>query len=144
MIRFLSVVGTLLLVAAVGAQNAATVNTGVYTAAQSERGELKYLRNCRECHERNLMGGGYDDIPPIKGDEFLSNWTSWSVGDVFDFIETEMPPKEKDRVGIEPLDYADILAYILSQNGYAPGQEELPPDFDLLAEIEMAPPPAAP
>ena len=90
------------------------------------------------------MGGGYDDIPPIKGDEFLSNWTSWSVGDVFDFIETEMPPKEKDRVGIEPLDYADILAYILSQNGYASGQEELPPDFDLLAEIEMAPPPAAP
>lgn len=140
--RSLLAAGALVLVAAVSAQEGGTVNNGVFTATQGERGEIKYLRTCRECHERNLMGGGYDDIPPIKGEEFLSNWISWSVGDLFDFIQNEMPPKEKDRVGIEPGDYADILAYILVQNGFPSGQAELPPEFEPLFEIDMAYPAA--
>ncbi len=144
MIRLLLTAGALTLVVAVSARDGTTVNNGVFSAAQSERGEIKYLRNCRECHERNLMGGGYDDIPPIKGEEFLSNWLTWTVGDLFDFIQNEMPPKRKNRVGIEPGDYADILAYILAQNGYPSGKTELWPDFDPLSEIDMASPPPAP
>ena len=141
--RLLLTAGALTLVVAVSARDGTTVNNGVFSTAQSERGEIKYLRNCRECHERNLMGGGYDDIPPIKGEEFLSNWLTWTVGDLFDFIQNEMPPKRKNRVGIEPGDYADILAYILAQNGYPSGQTELPPDFDPLSEIDMVSPPPA-
>ena len=144
MIRLLLAAGALTLVVAVSARDGTTVNHGVFSAAQSERGKMKYLRTCRECHERNLMGGGYDEIPPIKGEEFLSNWLTWTVGDLFDFIQNEMPPKRKDRVGIEPGDYADILAYILAKNGYPSGQTELLPDFDPLSEIDMASPPPAP
>ena len=140
MIRTFLAAGAIALVAAVGANDRKSVNDGVFSTAQRERGEIKYLKTCRECHERNLMGGGYDDIPPILGDEFLSNWTSWTVGDLFDFMQTEMPPKKKKRVGIEPGDYADILAYILYRNGYPPGPSELAPSFDALSEIDMAPP----
>jgi hypothetical protein len=35
--------------------------------------------------------------------------------------------------------YADILAYILEQNGFPAGQAELPPEMDPLVNIEMRP-----
>ena len=140
MIRLLLTAGALALVVVGTARDGTDVNGGVFSATQVERGELKYLKTCRECHERNLMGGGYDDIPPIIGDEFLSNWKTWTVGDLFDFLQNEMPPKRKDRVGIEPDDYADMLAYILNKNGFPIGRDNLPTDFDTLFGIMMAEP----
>jgi hypothetical protein len=35
--------------------------------------------------------------------------------------------------------YADIIAFILEQNGFPPGQVELPANFESLSEIEMSP-----
>ena len=120
-----------------GGQDPLTTATGVFSEAQSRRGELCYLNICRECHERNLMGGGYDDIPPLKGEAFLSNWDTWTVGDLFDYMQNEMPPKRKNRVGITSENYADILAYILEQNGFPKGDAELLPDFEPLSLIEI-------
>ena len=83
------------------------------------------------------MGGGLDDIPPLKGEEFLANWDAWTVGDLFDFIQNEMPPKRKNRVGITPQTYADILAYVLEQNGFPKGETDMPSEFEPLSLIEI-------
>lgn len=72
------------------------------------------------------------------GEEFLSNWVNWTLGDLFDFMQTEMPPKRKDRHNLTANTYADILAYILERNGFPEGTAELPPGFDPLSEIGMS------
>lgn len=117
-----------------------SVSDGVFSSEQSRRGEAQYLEVCERCHEKDLAGGGDLDefVPPIVGDEFLSEWAQWSVGDLFEFMTLEMPPKRKDRAEVTPDMYADILAYILEQNGFPSGQAELPPDMDPLVEIDMS------
>lgn len=114
---------------------------GVFSYEQSRRGEALYREICLECHEEDLQGGGYVDefIPPLVGEEFLSEWSPWTVGDLFEYVTTEMPPDSEDREGITATTYTDILAYVLEQNGFPAGQSELPPAFDPLVEIEMRP-----
>lgn len=94
---------------------------------------------CRRCHQRDLAGDFVEDAPPLIGDEFLSEWAPWTVGDLFEYLTTEMPPKPKDRLEVTAENHVDILAFILMKNGFPAGQAELPTDFDLLVEIEMKP-----
>ncbi len=115
-----------------------SVRDGVFTEEQSRRGEAKYLKTCKRCHQRDLAGDWIEDAPPLVGDEFLSNWATWTVGDLFEFMSLEMPPKRKDRRDLTADNYADILAYILQQNGFPAGQAELPPAFEPLVMIEMS------
>ena len=121
--------------------NFSSVRDGVFSVEQSRRGETLYLETCERCHEKNLGGGGDLDefVPPIVGDEFLAEWAQWTVGDLFEFMTTEMPPKREDRSEVTADMYADILAYILEQNGFPAGQAELPPEMDPLVNIEMRP-----
>ena len=85
------------------------------------------------------MTGDFDDfVPPLVGDEFLGEWKQWTVGDLFEFMTTEMPPKRKDRLAVTADVYVDVLAYILEQNGFPAGPAELPPEFDPLVLIEMS------
>lgn len=114
-----------------------SVGDGVFTIEQSERGEVQYLEFCKRCHQRDLRGDFVEDAPPLIGDEFLSEWTQWTVGDLFEFLTTEMPPKPKDRREVTAENHVDILAFILMKNGFPAGQTELPPVFDTLVEIEM-------
>ena len=50
-----------------------------------------------------------------------------------------MPPKRKDRLKLSAENHADILAYILEQNGFPAGKVELLPTLEPLLEIEMSP-----
>ena len=117
-----------------------SVKDGIFSFEQSRRGEAQYLEICERCHEKDLGGGGDLDefVPPIVGDEFLSEWAQWSVGDLFEFMTLEMPPKRSERSEVTADTYVDILAYILEQNGFPSGQAELPPDMDPLVNIDMS------
>ena len=117
-----------------------SVSDGVFSYEQSRRGEAQYLEICERCHESNLGGGGDLDefVPPLVGEEFLSEWAQWTVGDLFEFMTTEMPPKRSERAEVTADMHIDILAYILEQNGFPAGQAELPPDMDPLVTIEMS------
>ena len=119
-------------------QAGSSVRDGVFTEEQSRRGEAQYLKTCKRCHQRDLAGDFIEDAPPLVGDEFLSNWAIWTVGDLFEFMSMEMPPKRKDRRNLSADNYADVLAYILKQNGFPAGQAELPPAFEPLVTIEMS------
>ena len=122
-----------------GMPAAASVQDGVFAASQSRRGELAYMDACRRCHQRDLMGDFVEDAPPLVGEEFLSEWSQWTVGDLYEFLTTEMPPKPTERREVSAENYADIVAFILDKNGYPAGQSELPADFDSLSNIEMSP-----
>ncbi len=120
-------------------QGVRSVLDGVFTQEQSARGETQYLETCKRCHKENLAGDQNEDVPPLVGDKFLSEWNRWTVGDLFEFFTTEMPPKRKDRTKLSAENYADILAYILKQNGFPAGKTELLPTLEPLLEIEMSP-----
>jgi cytochrome c len=116
-----------------------SVLDGVFTEEQSARGEAQYLETCERCHQESLAGDEHEDVPPLVGDKFLSEWNRWTVGDLFEFLTTEMPPKRKDRLKLSAETHVDILAYILKRNGFPAGRVELTPTLEPLLEIEMSP-----
>ena len=114
-----------------------TIAAGVFSSQQSARGELEYMRTCKRCHKRDLSGDFIEDAPPLIGEEFMSNWRPWTLGDLFEFLTTDMPPKPKERLEVSAQNYADILAFMLDKNGFPAGNNELLPDFEPLSLIEM-------
>ncbi len=120
-------------------QAVSSVFDGVFTEEQSARGEAQYLETCERCHQEDMAGDQHEDVPPLVGDKFLSEWNRWTVGDLFEFLTTEMPPKRKDRLKLSAETHVDILAYILEKNGFPAGEAKLLPTLEPLLEIEMSP-----
>jgi mono/diheme cytochrome c family protein len=116
-----------------------SVFDGAFTSEQSARGKAQYLETCVRCHKKDLAGDQSDEVPSLVGDKFLTEWTKWTVGDLFEFLTTEMPPKRKIRRKISVEKYADVLAYLLEKNGFPAGKAELLPALEPLLEIEMSP-----
>ena len=116
---------------------------GVYTTQQATRGEPLYRQYCAECHGPELQGrmdfplwtslprpapnaeivGVKRGTPPLKGATFISNWADLSLGDVFERNRISMPQDRPGRLSRQQ--NADILAYMLQENGYPPGNGEL-------------------
>src|SRR5262245_37410837 len=106
--------------------------TPTFTAAQAERGHAVYGRNCVDCHGTELNNGEFGG-PSLKGQFFLQKWAAGGVGALFSFTKSVMPP---DRPGgLTDQNYADLVAFILSSNGIAPGDKELPTDPAALANM---------
>jgi S-disulfanyl-L-cysteine oxidoreductase SoxD len=96
-----------------------------FTEAQVQRGKSIYQKNCQDCHGSTLDNGEFGGAP-LKGSYFRQHWGAGDVSALFGYVNTLMPP---DRPGqLSPQSYADLTAFLLSNNGYAPGAEELTPD----------------
>ena len=69
----------LLLAVAVSAmaQSPRTVQDGVYTASQAERGKSVYAAQCANCHGATLTGG--HETPALTGETFLAHWRAKPV-----------------------------------------------------------------
>jgi S-disulfanyl-L-cysteine oxidoreductase SoxD len=119
-----------------------TVWDGVYTAAQSERGRAQYRIYCSACHGATLRGGldGVEQAPALRRDGFMRG--RGDLGNMFDFLKKSMPRDEPGT--LRTTDYADILAYLLSENGFPAGAVPLPADRMLLADIRIVGRPAEP
>lgn len=130
----------LCLTAAVGgsawAQTSASVLDGVYTDAQAMRGQDQYAQNCAACHGSGLTGAG--EAPALKGASFISNWAGLTLGDLFDRTKNTMPIQNPG--GLSRDQYADILSFVLRENGYPAGQQELYRRSEYLKAIAIAPP----
>ena len=96
-----------------------------FTAEQAERGHAAYAHNCLDCHGSNLDNGEFGG-PPLKGLSFARHWDAANVAALFSFMKAKMPPDRPGQLNDET--YADMIAYILSENGYKPGDKELPAD----------------
>jgi mono/diheme cytochrome c family protein len=126
-------IGLALLAALVQAQQPASVWDGVYSQDQAARGKAVYTKECSSCHGASLNGSG--QAPPLEGADFKGNWNGQTVNDLFDKMQTSMPA---DRPGqLTRQQNADILAFLLSSNGFPTGQKELPTDGGALQKIKF-------
>ena len=131
-LAFGSAVGALLWSAAqaptarVEAQSPATPLS--YTVAQADQGQTAYVEHCASCHGQNLDDGAYG--PPLKGNDFRQKWGARSAEPLFTFTSTKMPPARPGTLG--DASYAQLLAYMLQENGAPSGTRELPADPEAL------------
>jgi mono/diheme cytochrome c family protein len=98
-----------------------------FTLAQAERGEAAYQHNCLDCHGSRLDNGEFGG-PPLKGASFSRHWDAANVAALFCFMKAKMPPDRPGQLNNET--YADLIAYILGENGFKPGDKELPADVN--------------
>jgi len=103
---------------------------GHFTADQAAQGQTQFNSNCGSCHGMQLEGGVG---PALKGVDFLGNWGT--AGGIYDYFSVAMPPTAPGKLG-EAV-YVDILAYILSVNGLAAGDQELTADPAVLNAINL-------
>ena len=106
---------------------------GVYTVEQAKRGADTYAAKCALCHGGDMQGA--QDAPPMAGAEFLFSWGGKTVGALYDYIRTSMPPNEQGSLSDRR--YADILAAIFRKNEFPAGQTELPADPKALADLPI-------
>jgi quinoprotein glucose dehydrogenase len=105
---------------------------GVYTKAQAVRGQSVYAEECARCHGENLSGG--EGGPPLAGKEFLEKWNGKTAGNLFATIR-KMPSDDPGRMSTRQC--SDLVAYILSVNGFPDGAKELDREGAPLDEIRI-------
>jgi len=128
----------------VQAQQARSVNDGVYSGAQATRGQAVYKTQCAECHGNALEGTVGS---PLAGDSFLSDWSARPLSAFVDKIQKTMPFSAPGSLSRQQS--ADLTAYILQVGKFPAGRTEL--TDEALARIEFplarraaAPPATAP
>ena len=99
---------------------------GIYSLAQANRGRDQFRSMCAECHTSSEFGDA----------AFKAKWARRSVGDLFEFIHTNMPDSAPGILTEQQA--VDLTAYILQLNGIEPGSAQLPPDAARLGAISLA------
>ena len=110
------------------AQTESRIWTGVFSAAQVERGKETFEANCARCHQSTL--GGSDRGPALKGDNFWSHWENETVNTLFTKVRDNMPPNLTGNQ-LEPQAKLDVVSYVLNANGLPVGNGELKPGGSL-------------
>jgi mono/diheme cytochrome c family protein len=113
---------------AVSGQGQKSVKAGVYTAAQSDRGQALFRSKCASCHAPNRFT---DDL-------FYTSFAGKPMWEMFDVISDTMP--EDNPGSMKPEEYVDVMAYLLKLNNFPTGNTELPVGKDALSAILMEKP----
>jgi cytochrome c len=121
-----------------GAQTVKPVSTwsGVYTAAQNQRGEEIHAGVCVMCHGHRLNGAGQSEMPPspaIAGAYLLRKWSNQTVAALFVYVRHTMPPDAPGTLTDQQT--VDAIAHMLAVSGMPAGNRELPPDIKALGNI---------
>lgn len=116
------------------AQDPPPIWTGVYTAAQADRGRTVIENHCSECHHADLSGG---EGPALMGQSFMVKWEMQSVERLFHKVRDTMP--EVGNTDVTHQEKLDSVAFMLQQNGYPAGTVELTDANGALAAIRMEP-----
>ncbi len=93
-----------------------------FTSAQVSAGASAFAAKCALCHGTQLEGGAG---PALSGPNFktLSTKVKADVSDIFTYMTTNMPMNAP--ASLSHTQYVDILAFILSKNGYHAGSSAL-------------------
>ena len=113
------------------AQSAQSVWAGVYTTEQATRGGELYRGKCAECHGDDLEGR--ESAPSLAGGAFGQRWDGATLKKLFERMQ-EMPPGDPGK-RLQPNQYADVLAFLLSANEVPAGSQPLVSDKDVLTAI---------
>ena len=125
---FTSLVALSLTVSAALAQSPAG-----FTASQAAQGTASFVEVCASCHGAALDDGQY--APPLRGAAFLGKWGGKSADQVFNYMTRHMPPDRPKTMSAD--EYAQILAFILSENNVAPGAAALSSSAADLAKVML-------
>ena len=142
--RVSSLVGAIVVVAAVGTVTAAQPLDGAFSDTQATSGQAAYANACAECHGATLRGGAHG--PELTGASFMSVWATRTTRELFDYIKRDMPPGLGGSLSDEA--YLSVVALILQSNGRASGPQALRVDSAITigaapaADSDPAPPPA--
>jgi mono/diheme cytochrome c family protein len=115
------------------AQPSGSVWDGVFTQEQASRGKTLYSKECASCHGQALDGSG--QAPPLSGADFKGNWNGQTVDDLFEKVQTSMPGDQPGK--LSRAQNADILAFVLGNNGFPAGSKELSSDAAVLQKIRF-------
>jgi mono/diheme cytochrome c family protein len=117
----------------VSSGGARTVWSGVFTAAQADRGGAVYAQSCANCHGAGLEGA--DMSPALAGAAFMASWNDLTLGDLFERIRISMPA---DRPGtLSRPQMADVIAFMLRANQFPAGATELPTETPALRAMKF-------
>ena len=114
-----------LFVAQPGLSRDKTVNDGVFTKAQVSSGQAVYDSQCKTCHNMRF----YRDT--------LRSWSNQPLLYLWENIMGTMPADNPGSLMFE--EYTDVIAYILSENGFPAGDATLDPDDGMDAIKILAP-----
>jgi cytochrome c553 len=115
---------------------ARSVLTGVYTEAQAARGLTLFVNNCAKCHELGLTSSA--TIPPLGGEDFMSDFTGSSVADLETRVQNTMPADNPGK--LSAAEVTDLTAFILQNNHIPPGTAELSADPAVRAQLRIEAP----
>ena len=107
--------------------------SGVFTAAQADRGKQLFMDNCAKCHGESLAGD--EAAPQLAGSNFLSNWNGENVADLVERIHTSMPADDPGKLSLASA--TDLAVFILASNQMPAGQGELPRDQTVQQQIRI-------
>ena len=100
-----------------------TTNDGVYSKKQADAAKAQYDKICADCHPFTVAGKKKPKDVPLGGDPFYENWTGRPLAEMITTIALTMPNDGSAVVTDE--EAANLVAYILQQNGFAPGSKPL-------------------
>ena len=90
-----------------------SVQSGVYSHEQAERGQRLFSEACMVCHQaEEFADSGYMD-----------GWSGMSVNNLVEFIRSTMPEDNPGR--LKRKEYIDIVAFLFQQNGLPAGGTEM-------------------
>jgi cytochrome c len=130
----MKIVACFLLIAAVAAYAAdeTSVWDGVYTAAQANRGKTLYSDRCSACHGDSLEG---KNGPSLAAASFRADFDSLAVDDLFEYVQKSMPRGNAGSLSREQT--TDLVAFLLTSNGFPAGSNDLPADASALRKIRF-------
>ena len=109
-----------------------SVWSGVYSAAQAQRGEKWYLLDeCGRCHDET---GGASGVAVLVGANFLQDWDGQSALALARHIHSSPMGRPGD---IRLVEATELIAYILRENSIPAGGSDLSADPRALARIRM-------
>jgi quinoprotein glucose dehydrogenase len=112
-----------------------TLASGAYSAAQQKRGAATYNRECSTCHGETLKGG--EGSPALTGASFASSFDGQPVAALFTRIRETMPAPPEQPGKLTAEETAEVVAHILSANGFPAGDVALPADLDALGRLTI-------
>ena len=107
---------TALIIAAIAWVGAQQPTAAVYTAGQATAGRTVYQASCASCHLPDLAGR--NEAPQLAGNNFMNAWRTRTTRDLFEFIQSTMPPTGETLSADQ---YLAVTAYILQVNGAPAG-----------------------
>jgi alcohol dehydrogenase (cytochrome c) len=104
-----------------------------FSRAQADQGSAVYAQRCARCHGAHLDDGEF--APALRGRAFTEHWAGRPLSELYTLMQQQMPPEGPGT--LDPAAYAQLLAYLLSENGERAHGTLLPSDSAPLATLRF-------